>query len=170
MNAREESSAAESNGDAGLLGGLPRSRPQRRSPRRAESGVAAPPKRKAPAAKRKAAKAKAKAPEPRDSPSLNGSAPHADTAKPKAARKAPRAGSATATKAPPRARARPKIADEPAVPPQGYESDSERARGSVSPPGGADFAATAFEAVSELARAGLSTSERLARDLLGLRR
>ena len=38
--------------------------------------------------------------------------------------------------------------------------------GSVRPPGGAEFVASAAEIVSELAKAGLSRSERLLKDAL----
>jgi len=38
--------------------------------------------------------------------------------------------------------------------------------GSVQPPGSAEFIASAAEAVSELAKAGLSTGERLLKDVL----
>ncbi len=43
----------------------------------------------------------------------------------------------------------------------------DRASGPVQPPGGAELVATAAEIVSELAKAGVSTGERLFKDLLG---
>jgi hypothetical protein len=54
---------------------------------------------------------------------------------------------------------------EPA-PRQGFESETESMSGSVRPPGGAEFVASAAEIVSELAKAGLSTGERLLKDAL----
>jgi hypothetical protein len=38
--------------------------------------------------------------------------------------------------------------------------------GPVAPPGGAEFAATAAEILGELTKAGVSTGERLVRDVL----
>ncbi len=43
----------------------------------------------------------------------------------------------------------------------------DRASGPVQPPGGAELVATAAEIVTELAKAGVSTGERLLKDLLG---
>ena len=70
-----------------------------------------------------------------------------------------RAGSAA-----PRPRASTRVR-EPA-PRQGFESETESMSGSVRPPGGAEFVASAAEIVSELAKAGLSRSERLLKDAL----
>jgi hypothetical protein len=70
-----------------------------------------------------------------------------------------RAGSAAAR---PRASARVR---EPA-PRQGFESETESMSGSVRPPGGAELVASAAEIVGELAKAGLSTGERLLKDAL----
>ncbi len=53
---------------------------------------------------------------------------------------------------------------EPA-PRQGFECEGERASGTVHPPGGAELVASAAEIVGELAKAGLSTGERLLKDL-----
>ena len=53
-----------------------------------------------------------------------------------------------------------------AAPRQGFESENENMSGSVQPPGSAEFIASAAEAVSELAKAGLSTGERLLKDVL----
>ncbi len=54
---------------------------------------------------------------------------------------------------------------EPA-PRQGFECEGERNNRPVHPPGGAELVASAAEIVSELARAGLSTGERLIKDAL----
>ena len=54
------------------------------------------------------------------------------------------------------------------VPRQGFEceSDRDRASGPVQPPGGAEFVASAAaEILGELAKAGLSTGERLLKDI-----
>jgi len=48
---------------------------------------------------------------------------------------------------------------------QGFECESEAATGSVQPPGAVELLASAAEGVSELAKAGLSRSERLLKDL-----
>jgi len=53
-----------------------------------------------------------------------------------------------------------------AVPRQGFASDGERVSGPVQPPGGAELIATAAEIVSELAKAGVSTGERLIKDVV----
>jgi len=53
-----------------------------------------------------------------------------------------------------------------AAPRQGFESENENMSGSVQPPGSAEFIASAAEAVGELAKAGLSTGERLLKDVL----
>ena len=52
------------------------------------------------------------------------------------------------------------------VPRQGFASEGDRVSGPVAPPGGAEFLATAAEIVNELAKAGLSSGERLVRDVL----
>jgi hypothetical protein len=61
---------------------------------------------------------------------------------------------------------RPLKAVEEEVPRQGFESQDDRATGSVEPPGGTEFVGTAAEIVSELAKAGISGGERLLRDVL----
>ncbi len=55
--------------------------------------------------------------------------------------------------------------EEPA-PRQGFEGDGETTGGSVQPPGGAELVASAAEIVGELAKAGISRSERLFKDVL----
>jgi hypothetical protein len=52
------------------------------------------------------------------------------------------------------------------VPPQGYESEDDAATGAVRPPGGAELVLSAAEIVGELAKAGVSRSERLMKDVL----
>ncbi len=108
----------------GILSNLPRTRPQRSSPRRAA-----------------ARKATAAAGAQRTAPAGSNGRP-------------PRGRSAGASRA----------ADP--VPKQGFECEGERANGPVQPPGGSELVATAAEIIGELAKAGLSTGERLVKDVL----
>jgi hypothetical protein len=124
----------------GILASLPRTRPQRASPRRA-------------AARKANATASAKA-----------------TTSAKAKAKATTKAGANGSKSRKRTRTAPKrpapIAEP--VPRQGFacESDSDRASGPVQPPGGAELVAGAAELIGELAKAGISTGERVLRDVL----
>ncbi len=52
------------------------------------------------------------------------------------------------------------------APRQGFECESESMSGSINPPGSAELLASAAEVVGELAKAGLSTGERLLKDAL----
>jgi hypothetical protein len=155
--------------EGGVLANLPRTRPQRSSARRAAArGTAGAPAREAALPKRArparpgVAAAKAPAGAVRD-PSASASA------KAGGVTSKGRAASAAKPKASPRrpaARPRRPPAIEDAAPRQGFECDGETAGGSVAPPGGAELVATAAEIVSELAKAGLSTGERLLKDAL----
>jgi hypothetical protein len=155
---------------SGVLANLPRTRPQRASPRRAAA-------RRTEAEKADSAAAQARS---RERSAPRGSAPSADpratrgaseattsksaAAGPGAGRRASRnrpAKRASSTARRPR-RSTPKL--EP-VPSQGYESD-DPATGAVQPPGGAELLISAAEIVGELAKAGVSRSERLVKDLL----
>ena len=141
-----------------VLSNLPRTRPQRSTPRRT--------------AARKAMTTEATQTTPAVS---NGR-----TAAPRTRAKAPAASIATKPRKPtptrkaaskPRVRSAPerahKAAPEPEpVPLQGFESENDRARGPVHPPGGAEFVTSAIEIVGELAKSGLSTGERLLKDVL----
>ena len=51
------------------------------------------------------------------------------------------------------------------VPRQGYETEADRARGPVQPPGGTELVSSAVEIVGELAKSGLATGERLLKDV-----
>ncbi len=138
---------------SGVLSNLPRTRPQRSTPRRtaARKALATEAERDTQAASNGRAttsptRAKAR--------KVSAAPPR----KPKPARK-PRVRSAqprTAAATPER---------EP-VPLQGFESENDRARGPVHPPGGAELVASAIEVVGELAKSGLSTGERLLKDVL----
>jgi hypothetical protein len=170
----------------GVLANLPRTRPQRASARRtaarassgsqqAASNGAVKPSR----AKRSSRKAPAKAPtattrkraaSTAEKPTVKGITESSASATAKAP-KAGRAKAATSIKrgpAPHRAasrKARQAPPEEPA-PRQGFESDGESAGGSIQPPGGTELVAAAAEIVGELARAGLSRSESLFKDVL----
>jgi hypothetical protein len=122
------SDGASPSNDQGVLSNLPRTRPQRSSPRRA-------------AARDHAAAA----------------------ARPRARGSGARQAGATRARAPGDAKGVPRR--KPAAPLQGFECDSETS-GSVQPPGAVELLASAAEIVSELAKAGVSRSERLLKDLV----
>jgi hypothetical protein len=136
---------------AGVLAGLPRTRPQRASARR----VAARRSGEGEVAQRVTM-------QPPGGPpgrvSLPGST--AKPAKPRA--KATKAEQRASAPRPRRASARPA---EP-VPRQGFECETDRASGPVSPPGGIELLGSAAELLGELAKAGVGTGERLLRDVL----
>jgi hypothetical protein len=135
--------------DRGVLVNLPRTRPQRSSARRVAAREAAagpragrrPPARSAGRVKIQGATA--------------ATGPHRPATATAAAGKRTR-GTRPADSAPRREGA----------PRQGFESDSESMSGTIHPPGGAELVASAAEIVGELAKAGLSTGERLFKDVL----
>jgi hypothetical protein len=128
-----------------VLSNLPRTRPQRSTARRT--------------AARKAGASGAAA--TRSTPSTNGRSAATKAKSAKTPAKSPtKARSRPAAK---RASAAPRV--EP-VPMQGFESESDRARGPVHPPGGAELMSSAAEIVGELAKAGFTTGERLLKDVL----
>jgi hypothetical protein len=139
------SGAPRNEGD--VLTNLPRTRPQRSSPRRAaaRTGATATDRPGASKGRRRTA---------------------AETAGPTAGRAqaAPVAKRSSPRRASPRRKR--SVALEDAAPRQGFESDGEISGGSVAPPGSAELMATAAEIVGELAKAGLSTGERLFKDVL----
>jgi hypothetical protein len=172
--------------DPGILAQLPRTRPQRSSRHRAtarDDGVAESVSTAtagtvngaAPAAEKTRGARTAK----KASPTSRSKAAR-PTAKHGAAGSAAAAGggAGASTKAPSRGssakrRTRTSAASSTAAPSttstapkQGFESEGERASGPVHPPGGAELVASAAEIVGELAKAGLSTGERLLKDVL----
>jgi len=156
MNDGMESQAApNSDGEGpGVLGNLPRTRPQRASPRRAaarrSAGENAGGERTTPAPAADAAPAeKARGTDGRREAGRRASP----------SRTAKRAGGGSR-------RQKRSVAKLDAVPPQGYEADDDAATGAVRPPGGAELVLSAAEIVGELAKAGLSRSERLIKDAL----
>jgi hypothetical protein len=122
----------------GMLSKLPRTRPQRSSPRRA-------------AARNAAARAGA-------------GEPGTVTANGGRARARARSKPAGKTKAGKPARVKARQTREP-IPRQGFECEGERAHAPVQPPGGPELVASAVEIVGELAKAGLSSGERLLNDV-----
>ncbi len=133
---------AASGNAPGVLSQLPRTRPQRSSPRRAAA-------RKATAA----------------ASAGTAAAAHSNGRPPAAAPKPSGASAKRALKQPPKRAPKPVASAEPA-PRQGFECEGERTSGTVHPPGGAELVASAAEIVGELAKAGISTGERLLKDLL----
>jgi hypothetical protein len=141
----------------GVLSNLPRTRPQRASARRAAARTAA---TKTAAPSTPAANSNGRA----ASKPGDGAAPAAPARKrrPAAARK-------PAAVKPARGSTKRKVHDPdpgPAVPRQGFECEGERASGPVHPPGGTELVASAAEIIGELAKAGLSSGERLFKDVL----
>jgi hypothetical protein len=59
-----------------------------------------------------------------------------------------------------------RTSDPDPAPRQGFECDGDAASGAVHPPGAAELVASAAEIVGELAKAGLSTGERLIKDVV----
>jgi hypothetical protein len=150
----EPTPSGAANGQS-VLSNLPRTRPQRRSPRRGAAGEGATSTagrngatgRTATATPGRAGKAK------RQSPAAAHSRKRKTSASP-----------ASGGRATPR-RAGERRAQEP-VPRQGFEAESESAHGLIQPPGGAELVASAFEIVGELAKSGFSTGERMLKDAL----
>jgi hypothetical protein len=75
------------------------------------------------------------------------------------------AGATKPARQAPRKRSRAGAVEE-AAPRQGFESESDRSHDSVQPPGGIELVASAAELVGELAKAGVSTGERVLKDVL----
>jgi hypothetical protein len=178
MSAGSDSNGRPSNSDAaeGVLANLPRTRPQRSSARRAaarrETAAAQPPAAGEPArpVARSGAKSRSAASARRAPASPTRRKAAAKSASPAARKKAKgaaRPAKPAAKSARPAPRRRPAVsAVEDQVPRQGFESELDRASGPVQPPGGAELVASAAEIIGELAKAGLSRSERLLRDAL----
>jgi hypothetical protein len=166
--------------DPGVLSQLPRTRPQRSSRHRAAarnvSAASAPPAATAsaanghaPTAAKPGARATKKAP---------------PASRSKASRKTAKSGAGSSAGTGPGARGARKTTSRgsradsgaanraatstamPTAPRQGFECEGERASATVHPPGGAELVASAAEIVGELAKAGLSTGERLLKDVL----
>jgi hypothetical protein len=141
----------------GVLSNLPRTRPQRASARRVAARKAT-----TKAAVTRTASASANGKPAREAAQTAAPAAPATKRKPTAAREP--------VAAKPRRSSAKRKAVEPdpvvPVPRQGFESEGERAAGPVHPPGGAELVASAAEIIGELAKAGLSTGERLFKDVI----
>lgn len=126
-----------------MLANLPRTRPQRSSPRRA-------------AARKAAGKAAGNAASEPRSQSVKATAKTA----PKPRRQSTRKQAAAPGRRPSSAQV-----EHEQVPRQGFETQGDGTSGSVQPPGGVELVASAVEIVGELARASLSSGERVLRDV-----
>jgi len=141
-----------------VLSNLPRTRPQRSTPRRTAARKAM----TSGAAQTAPAVSNGRAATPRTRAKAPTASVAAKPERPTPSRKAA---------AKPRVRSSPKRASKAApelepVPLQGFESENDRARGPVHPPGGAELVTSAIEVIGELAKSGLSTGERLLKDVL----
>jgi hypothetical protein len=163
--------AASPNGESpGVLANLPRTRPQRSSPRRAAARRATPKDPDLSAADVAVADGTAErattratsGPGVRRRTAPRGSDEDVGSRKP-ATTRSPGAKRARSTAARPAAE---HDAGGGRVPHQGYECDDDAATGPVQPPGGSELLVSAVEIVGELAKAGLSRSERLLKDAL----
>lgn len=178
----------------GVLANLPRTRPQRASARRtaarksagaattgaataSENGARKPSRgkrpavTKAPAAAPTAATAKhaSSATEAKSVKGVTESSAAATAKAPKSPKAARAKAAASVKRAPaPRRAAAKKTRETPPqepAPRQGFECEGDSASGSIQPPGGTELVAAAAEIVGELAKAGLSTGERLFKDV-----
>jgi len=146
-------------GGASVLANLPRTRPQRATARRAaarRSGEAET------AARTPMAPSEGSRPAPGPRPASAATKPAKP--RPRTAKAAPRTAKAARPSAP--ARPRGALRTVEPVPRQGFESEAERASGPVSPPGAVELLGSAAELFGELARASVSSGERLLRDVL----
>jgi hypothetical protein len=144
----------------GVLSNLPRTRPQRASPRRAAAreALAAPRAATATPAISRGRIVK--------QPTGHGPSEPGVASQRNGRRKSARSESAAGRRRDSATRAARPSSVREEVPRQGFACAGERASGPVSPPGVAEFAASAAEIVSELGKAGLSTGERLIRDVV----
>ncbi len=130
---------------AGVLANLPRTRPQRATPRRT------------------AARRSGEAERAQHTKMTSPSGTAAAVAKPAK----PRAKATASQKRAAAGRPRGAVRTLEAVPRQGFECEGDRASGPVSPPGGFELIASAAELFGELAKSGVIGGERLLRDVLG---
>jgi hypothetical protein len=173
-----DGSATGRQNEQGVLANLPRTRPQRASQRRtaarrktardatrgAAGAQAAATRRPEPSGRVEAAAAAA--PAARVDPGRPTAAPSAtrrregDSAE---RRRAPSRGPSARRKGSGQTSAR--KSSEDAAPRQGFESEGDFGSGPVQPPGATELVASAAEIVGELAKAGISTGERLLKDV-----
>lgn len=136
MSETDNTSAPATN-EPGVMGSLPKTRPQHAS------------------ARRNAARGKAAAkPEPTAAKAKEKPKPSAAAAKPKSTKSKPKPA--------PKAKAEP-----PRAPRQGFEAEGNVEQGkTVQPPGGAELAASVVELIGELAQSGLTSGGKLLKDTL----
>jgi hypothetical protein len=148
-----------------VLANLPKTRPQRSSPRR----TAARGKSAAATTAEATAGSNVKAsPAPRTKPAKPvAKRPRAKARVPAATSTKKTAARTPLVKTSRQTTARPKTSPKelPAVPLQGYASEGDRATGAVQAPGGTELVGSAAEILGELAKVGISTGERLLRDV-----
>jgi hypothetical protein len=150
-----ESSSSNGSPDGneqGVFAKLPRTRPQRDSPRRAAARNSSPRPARA-----KASRARAKTQTPAKRSQSIAEPAQANARRSQAAPQRPPAAAAG------------RRAQRTTAPRQGFESEGDRRSRSLQPPGAADLVVSAAELVSEIAKGGLSRGERLVRDLLSRR-
>jgi hypothetical protein len=155
--------------DGGVLANLPRTRPQRSSARRAAARNAAGAAngiRKSGPPSGRGEKPSAKPPGKATGRPAGKAAVGIPDGSPRARATAKASSGRGGTKRRPSTSRRRAPVQADAAPRQGFESDAETASGSVPPPGSAELVATAAEIVGELAKAGLSTGERVLKDLV----
>jgi hypothetical protein len=149
-----------------VLANLPRTRPGRTSPRRAAARTTSSDPSTENGSGASVSAAPGKRPSTRRSPAAGSSAARKRPTRPKAA--TPKAATSSAGKrrkaSTSARRAGSSRAREP-VPRQGFETEADRARGPVQPPGGTELVTSAVEIVGELAKSGLATGERLLKDV-----
>jgi hypothetical protein len=167
--------------DTGVLANLPRTRPQRSSPRRAAarreadapagaSSTTQPTTTKSESApKGKPARASTEKHAPKAKPARAPTEKHAPTRKPAQAERADGRTSARSSSGKRKRDARERVAgttprQEPA-PRQGFESEGDNASGPVQPPGATELVSSAAELAGELAKAGVTGGARLLKDL-----
>jgi hypothetical protein len=162
----------------GVLANLPRTRPQRASARRtaarksagtATTGAATASDNGARKPSRGKRPAVTKAPKAAPTPATARHAGSATEAKSVKGITESSAAAASVKRAPaPRRAAAKRTRETPPqepAPRQGFECEGDSASGSIQPPGGTELVAAAAEIVGELAKAGLSTGERLFKDV-----
>jgi hypothetical protein len=154
----ENGNGAQPDGNA-VLANLPRSRPQRSSARRVAARETASAGNGTSATAAGTVQRKRRPADGARAASANGAGKQ----------RAPRAGKGAkqATSAARSTRKRPRaVPIEQPAPRQGFESESDTPAGSIQPPGGIELLASAAELVGELAKSGLSRSERLLKDVV----
>ncbi|MEA2200915.1 MAG: hypothetical protein QOI89_1511 [Solirubrobacteraceae bacterium] len=149
-----------------VLANLPRTRPGRTSPRRAAARTSSSDTSTDNGSGASVSAAPAKRPSTRRAQPGGSSPARKRPTRPKAATPKAATGSASKRgKASTSARRAGSARTRERVPRQGFETEADRARGPVQPPGGTELVTSAVEIVGELAKSGLATGERLLKDV-----